>query len=162
LLSIGTGQFSSVIDQEVDMKRSTALALLSVVVSSIGVLCATAEGRQWLLAVAGDQVDSVLDTIAVTPEQRQALEQVQSAVQSHVAARVELLRSMLRCAAARHNQRHQVLLTVPPLGPLSDWNARPQRVWGWSGSHRPGDGYLPPRPGSFATEWRSCRPFGPR
>jgi len=162
LLSIGTGQFSSVIDQEVDMKRSTALALLSVVVSSIGVLCATAEGRQWLLAVAGDQVDSVLDTIAVTPEQRQTLDQVQTAVVSHLAAHVEQLRSMLRCAAARHDQPHQLLLTLPPLGSLSEMTGKSQRIWGWNGSHRPGDACLPPRPGSFATEWRSCRTFGPR
>jgi len=144
------------------MKRSTALALLSVVVSSIGVLCATAEGRQWLRAVAADQVESLLDTIAVTPEQRQTLEQVQTAVQSHLAAHVEQLRSMLRCAATRHDQPHQLLLTLPPLGSLSEMTGKPQRIWGWSGSHRPGDGCLPPRPGSFATEWRSCRPFGPR
>ena len=144
------------------MKRSTALALLSVVVSSIGVLCATAEGRQWLRDVAADQVDSLLDTIAVTPEQRQTLEQVQTAVQSHLAAHVEQLRSMLRCAAARHDQPRQLLLTLPPLGSLSEWSGKPQRIWGWNGSHRPGNGCLPPRPGSFATEWRSCRPFGPR
>lgn len=143
------------------MKRSTALALLGVVVSSIGVLCATAEGRRWLLDVAGDQVESVLDTIAVTPEQRRALEQVQSAVQARLAAQVEQLRSMLRCATARHEQRHQVLLPLPPLGSLSEWTGRPCRSWAWV-NHRPGDGYLPPRPGSLASEWRSCRTFGPR
>jgi hypothetical protein len=82
-------------------------------------------------------------------------------VQARLAARVEQLRSMLRCAAARHEQRHQVLLPLPPLGSLSEWTGRPQRIWAWS-SHRPGDGYLPPRPGSLATEWRSCRTFGPR
>ena len=143
------------------MKRSTALALLSVVVSSIGVLCATAEGRRWLGDIAADQVDSVLETIAVTPEQRQALEQMQSAVRSHLAAHVDRLRSMLRCASARNQQRPQ-LLWLPPPGSLSEWTGRPQRIWAWGGNHRPGDGYLPPRPGSFATEWRSCRTFGPR
>ncbi len=144
------------------MKRSTALALLSVVVSSIGVLCATGEGRRWLLDVAADQVDSVLDTIAVTPEQRRALDQVQSAVQSQLGAHVEKLRSVLRCAIARNGQRHHLLSTLPPLGSLSELSGRPQRVWAWSGGHRPGDGYLPPRPGSLATEWRSCRTFAPR
>ncbi len=145
------------------MKRSTALALLSVVVSSIGVLCATGEGRQWLLDAAADQVDGVLDTIAVTPEQRRTLEQVQSVVQSHLGARVEKLRSVLRCATARNDERHHLLLfTLPPIGSLSELTSSPQRAWAWSGSHRPGNGYLPPRPGSFATEWRSCRSFAPR
>ncbi len=144
------------------MKRSTALALLSVVVSSIGVLCATGEGRQWLRDVAADQVDSVLDTIAVTAQQRRALEQVQSAVQSDLGARVEKLRSVLRCATARNDERHHLLFTLPPIGFLSELTSRPQRTWAWSGSQRPGNGYLPPRPGSFATEWRSCRTFAPR
>jgi hypothetical protein len=141
------------------MKRSTALALLGLFTLGVVAMGATSEGRRGLKAIAAAQVDDVLDTVAVTQDQRRALERLKTFVAAEVDAKVEQLQSLIRCAVnSRSRPARRFLLGAPAIGPISQVHlASPQLVQNWArkGSCT-GHGFLPPARGTVAAEWRSC------
>ena len=145
------------------MKQSTALALVAVVISCLGVICVTAEGRRWLGEIAAEQVDGMLDSVALTPSHRRTLEELKRAAIAQVDAKFEQLRDVLRCAVPRRSHPREVtILALPALSRLPVWTAHPRSFDAWRSGACAGNGYLPAPRGALAMEWRSCRPSSPR
>jgi len=145
------------------VKRTAALGLLGVFILSLGAICATADGRRWLKKVAIAQVDDVLDTIAVTQRQRQALEEIKNLVAAEVEGKIRQLEGLIQCAVnSRSGSSHRLQLVAPRIGPISEFRADPRIPRVWVHSSRPPTSFLPPIRGSFATEWRSCSRCAPR
>ncbi len=144
------------------MKRSTALAMLGLFVLAMGALCSTAEGRGWLKDVASAQVDDVLDTVAVTPEQRRALDDMKKYLAAEIDAKIEQLQGLVRCVVqARTRPTGAFRLELPRIGPLSEVRVAPRLIRSLA-KPCPGSGYLPPPRGAVAAEWRSCCSVAPR
>ncbi len=145
------------------MKRSTALALMGLFILGMGALWATVDGRRFLRNIAAAQLDDVLDTVAVTHNQRVALERAKHAVAAEVDLRVEQLRGLIECAMNSHARpRGRFFLGLPGNRPAAEIRPLPFFVRHSGRGACPSNGYLPPPRGAVAAEWRSCCSVAPR
>ncbi|HKD41735.1 MAG TPA: hypothetical protein VKB87_15745 [Myxococcaceae bacterium] len=145
------------------MRRSTAAALLGLFILGMGLLCSSESGRRGLQNLATAQVDDVLDTIAVTQNQRLALERVRQDVVAEINARVEQLQNLIRCALdSRSPPRGRFHLVSPPNVRTSELRALPFLVRSTATRSCSSSSYLPPRRAAVAAEWRSCCSVAPR
>jgi hypothetical protein len=144
------------------MRRSTAAALLGLFILGMGVLCSTESGRRGLQNLATAQVDDVLDTIAVTQNQRLALERVRENVVAEINSRVEQLQNLIRCALDSPRPRGRFHLASPPNVRTSELRALPFLVRSTSTRSCSSSSYLLPRRAAVAAEWRSCCSVAPR
>jgi hypothetical protein len=73
--------------------------------------------------------------------------------------KIRQLEGVVRCAVNNRSEpSHRFHLGAPRIGPISEFRVPPQVVRAWGHGSRPTTSYLPPIPGAFATEWRSCSP----
>ncbi len=79
------------------MRRWTAVALVLPLLG-LGALFANAGGRRWVRERAAEQVDDVLDAIAVTAAQRAALDEAKEALAVRLESKMAQLGTMIRTA----------------------------------------------------------------
>jgi hypothetical protein len=94
------------------MRRWTAVALV-LGLAGLGALFGNARGRHWLKEVAREQVEDVLDGLAITESQRAALGDLKRTWGAHLAFKMaqfgDLLRRVSHPSECQLTRRYQVI-----------------------------------------------------
>ncbi len=95
------------------MRRWTAVALV-LGLAGLGALLGNARGRHWLKEVAVEQVEDILDGLAITESQRAVLGEVSRTWAAHLTFKMaqfgDLVRRIWRPSECRLTRRYQVIV----------------------------------------------------